>query len=559
MNAVDMRFNLIDEPWIPCTLRGSAGQEERRELGLREVLVQAREIVELTDPSPLVTAALHRLLLALLHRLYGPTDRREWKALYGRGWDTGKLDEYLERRRDRFDLFDDQHPFYQTASIGVQYATPISKLTHELAGGNNATLFDHTTEIDTPAFRPARAARSLVAYQAYAVGGLVSFDDKAHKSATAAPLVKGAVAVVRGGNLFETLMLNLVDNGPERQRHYATRAHDRTAWERDEETRPVDRLPDGYLDLLTWQSRRIKLFPERDAHGDIVVPRVAVLKGYGFTPGFERPQVETMVAFKKPARVTAGQDPFPAVGFRADRALWRDSLALFQAAGNESEPPKTFQWLHGLADDEAIDAGTVFPLDLFGLVTDKASVLLWRHERLPLPLAYLDPANGGLVDALKEALNLAEETGQALRTAGFILAERLLAPESDQPNARKPQAEDTRRLATSFELERAYWPHLDVAFKLLIEDLPQPHDRVEERGLVTYGVVAIPRWRELLKRTARDVFDAATRGLDTSSRSLKATALAKRTLEWGLAKALDTQVRVAPETAPSKEGDGIAV
>ena len=43
------------------------------------------------------------------------------------------------------------------------------------------------------------------------------------------------------------------------------------AWEREAETVKDERRPDGYLDLLTWQSRRILLIPEEDDCGNTVV------------------------------------------------------------------------------------------------------------------------------------------------------------------------------------------------------------------------------------------------------------------------------------------------
>ena len=71
------KFSLLHEPWIPV-LR--AGRVE--ELGLEQALLKAHEIVRIETPSPLEETALHRLLLAVLHRaLRGP--KRAEDAL---GW-----------------------------------------------------------------------------------------------------------------------------------------------------------------------------------------------------------------------------------------------------------------------------------------------------------------------------------------------------------------------------------------------------------------------------------------------------------------------------------------
>lgn len=59
-------FNLVDQSWIPCLLRDGGKPQE---LSLRDTLIGAHEIRELCDDSPLVTVSLHRLLLAVLHRV----------------------------------------------------------------------------------------------------------------------------------------------------------------------------------------------------------------------------------------------------------------------------------------------------------------------------------------------------------------------------------------------------------------------------------------------------------------------------------------------------------
>ena len=97
------RFNLIDEEWIP--VRFSDGT--RGELGIRETLLQSEKIAAIEDPSPLVVAALHRFLIAVLYRaLKGPADIDQAKALFNAGFPIKKITAYLEKWRNRFWLFD---------------------------------------------------------------------------------------------------------------------------------------------------------------------------------------------------------------------------------------------------------------------------------------------------------------------------------------------------------------------------------------------------------------------------------------------------------------------
>jgi len=73
-------FNLIDEKWIPCLMIPDGKKEE---LSIKETLFRSQVIKEICDSSPLVTVALHRLLLAMLHRNYGPANEEEW-GRYGK-------------------------------------------------------------------------------------------------------------------------------------------------------------------------------------------------------------------------------------------------------------------------------------------------------------------------------------------------------------------------------------------------------------------------------------------------------------------------------------------
>ena len=81
-------YNLVDEKWMPCIMPDG----KTKDFGLQEVLVRAHEIKELLDPSPLVTVSLHRLLLAILHRNFGPASLPKWQELWNKDkWDEGIL------------------------------------------------------------------------------------------------------------------------------------------------------------------------------------------------------------------------------------------------------------------------------------------------------------------------------------------------------------------------------------------------------------------------------------------------------------------------------------
>ena len=103
-------FNLVHQPFVPCRrMDGSFA-----ELSLLEAFGEAHRIQAISDNSPLVTAALHRLLLAILHRVVGPATPQDWAALWqehGKGLPVERIRDYLLRWEHRFDLFDESHPF----------------------------------------------------------------------------------------------------------------------------------------------------------------------------------------------------------------------------------------------------------------------------------------------------------------------------------------------------------------------------------------------------------------------------------------------------------------
>ncbi|MCL6622975.1 MAG: type I-E CRISPR-associated protein Cse1/CasA, partial [Syntrophobacterales bacterium] len=161
------RFNLIDEPWIPCILPNN----RIIHLGLLDTLVRAREIREIFHPSPLVVTALHRLLLAILHRNFGPETLEDWQKLWQRGsWEENQLKDYFARWHDRFYLFHPEWPFYQVAEMPGAITHPVQILALEAAAGNNTTLFDHNYSGRPNGFSASQAACYLLARQCYSIG-----------------------------------------------------------------------------------------------------------------------------------------------------------------------------------------------------------------------------------------------------------------------------------------------------------------------------------------------------------------------------------------------------
>ncbi len=173
------KFNLIEEPWISCLMPDGA----IKEFNLLDALTKAHEIREINDDSPLVVVSLHRLLLAILHRNFGPKNFDEWKNLWRKGqWDEATLKAYFQSGscKNRFNLFDDERPFYQYPKVTKKGGTesdklPIETLMQEKATGANATLFDHTFKAKETGRPAAVAARYLITRHSFSLAGGVSY------------------------------------------------------------------------------------------------------------------------------------------------------------------------------------------------------------------------------------------------------------------------------------------------------------------------------------------------------------------------------------------------
>jgi CRISPR system Cascade subunit CasA len=549
-------FNLVDREWIPCVTPDGRVVHT----GLLAALTGAKQFKEVRDESPLVTVSLHRLLLAVLHRIFGPETPDAWAHLWhgGRGeFDVGKLEAYLKSPSvsPRFDLFDTKHPFYQTAALPLgdpdkknmgrpKFVKPVWQMAHELAYSDSMNLFAHFKETDWEIRPAAEAARWLIAFQAFALGGLITTEEgkKAQDgSADAGQLVKSAVVLAKGDSLFQTLMLNLVHYSAEEGVPFK-HTRDKPAWERDEAVRPADRPFDGYLDLLTWQSRRVKLVPELSADGELLgVSGVVAMKGWQL-PGFNRYDRETMVGFVKAEKVQTGQDPWPPLGFRSGREIWRDSHTLFQSVTEKSERPKVLSWVDDLRQEGRINWAQV-QLDVFGISSSTAKIFYWRHESLPLPLVYLEDANR--VGALKGGILLAEKVARILKAATYAAVlqakKDVLATEpeeatqaldftgkNDSLKKKKPDPIGSRVKALT--PERAYWSRLELRFRALLLRLSEATD-ADAHGR------ELGRWfhRELAP-LVRQAFESVVNAMSGSQRELHGAAVGEHYLNRRLRK-----------------------
>ncbi|MCB0187158.1 MAG: type I-E CRISPR-associated protein Cse1/CasA, partial [Caldilineaceae bacterium] len=328
---------------------------------------------------------------------------------------------------------------------------------------------------------------------------------------------RGIIFMAEGNTLFETLMLNLLEYPA--QRPIPTSKNDCPAWEMDDPYGDEREIPHGYLDYLTWQNRKILLTPAQTTGGTAV-------REMALTPGLK---LDPSVLDQDPMKHYRINDKSGHVSlrFQEHRALWRDSAALLRLSAEEQQVPAIFAWLGRLAGGvrPVLDEGLSVRYMALGMASDQAKIEFFRHEHLPLPVAYLD--NPQLVDLLGHALSAAEAVASELWKAGTTMANVLLEPE--ESSERRANPDDVRDLRDTMALERRYWAQLEPLFRQTMQALP------------TTDTAAVVDWFAWLRRSAWDVFEEVSIGLGDQPRALKAAVRGREQLARGLGKVLNVE------------------
>jgi CRISPR system Cascade subunit CasA len=506
-------FNLLDEAWIPCITQAG----EYTELGLQDVLSRAHELREIASDSPLVTASVHRLALAVLHRVFGPANRAEWEVLWQqKRWEQQRLRMYFSNWHGRFDLFDSKYPIFQDPAMNRNPET-ITCLASGMGLGAFAALFNHHTE-DTDLWLIApEVARVLLSTQMFGLAGLK--DPQKGITFTDAACCRVVNFFAQGDTLFETLALNLMrepfkNENPWRLNHAPEQ--DLPAWEMDNPFLEDTARPYGYLDYLTFYNRRVLLVPE-EYEGRMQV------RSMQYYPGLRLPAegLNPLAHY-----FASKQEGYRPLRFNPERSLWRDSVALYEHNQNGGGiRPGVLDWLADLVQDGKLPAGESRRLAAFGMATEpgKAKVYFLRQEILPLTLEYLVDVD--LSRRLRESETLAEDVSHQVYGALQTLAKMILEPEKD-PEMHGKNIPEVAGLITRWNSEGRYWGELELPFVRLMNDLPQESES------------ASTTWVKAIQTAAWAALQQAELTLGDTPRYLKAAISARRQLAAGLRKTL---------------------
>lgn len=469
------QFNLIDEAWIPVVRKLD---NNRVELGIRDVLLQAKDIAVIEDPSPLVTAALHRFLLAVLYRaLEGPTDIDQAKALFKTGLPADKIAAYLEKWRDRFWLFDEKFPFFQIPDFEPKTWRAWTVLAAEHNADNAKVLFDHVDVTHPDTVSPAAAVRWLLATQTFSVSA-----GKSELSHTGtAPSATAAMVLPLGWRLEDTLLMNLVPQ------HRAVLASDLPIWERQPEGLAdlkvgTGRNITGNADRYTWRTRSIRL--RREEEGSVSM--------LAFASGVEnatKSGVDPMLGY----RIDDKNGKLPIL-FR-ERGLWRDFDSLLP--DDTKLAPEVIEHAAALTRLN----GTRFPhsIMVLGQSNNKAKIEFWRLERFALPEALL--GDRAIRSEIRQLLVDAEDNQQALWRACKSFARDLLGR-----GERDPDSKDISHFIEQMPVSNVYWSTLEAQF----HDVLRQYTAESDADAIRYG------WLKAVRKALRDAWHRHAASVSTS-------------------------------------------
>lgn len=422
----EKEFNLLYEPWILVKTR----QNETKEWSLLDVFQHAHEAQQLAGEIPTQDMAIMRLLLAIMHGAFVTSDvedaqdaRNLWQELWERKqFPYSIIERYLKQHEERFWLFHPEYPFYQVADIvdvmnyykkakgkeikNEEKLKTVARLIGELFQSDNA-----------PRLFPGRNGeqQNMLAYDEAArwLLHLNGFDDDSAKN----PTPKGVgflgqlgLIYARGGNLFETLMLNFVllnnnnklfDDGKEIAKAY---------WEKPV-CKTVENLisqPTAQKDLLTMQSRRILL---KRKSGKVIGYLLTMGDYFDKEQGFFNEQMTLWKADEKKGFVPKRHSP--------ERQIWRDFSSLISAGeiNNNNRDSGVIHWLQVLQDNAIIPADIIRMCIVGGYYKPKGAgwqIVDFVNDSLQVNSAVLGRLGVTWVDEIIRILALTDKAISAL-------------------------------------------------------------------------------------------------------------------------------------------------
>ena len=382
-------FDVLTQGWIPVI--DTSGQQKL--LGIRDVLLQAHELREVSDGSPLAEYAVYRFLSVFLMDALRPEDNIAIDELLEAGeFDAEALDEYISQCRAEgvsFDLFDEKRPFMQ-APFRAEWdkvRKPASTLDYTIPNGNNHTHFDHR-ENQLISFSYGEAMRVLLAAQLFCTAGAQGYPS----GVNGAPPYFG---LIRGKNLFQTLVYSMISI--DQPRDFDSMP---VLWRNEMVIEPKKQVTNiSWLYGMQFPTRRILLIPDE---------KTETVKEIYFSQGLNYTAVDNWtdphVTYR---RNKDGRFPWRP---NHEKAIWRN---LHDLIGKNKSLIVT-QYVEKL-EQHLLEKSQYIPLTIYGVQTNNANYLTSIRQDFDIPEEML--RNQDCAQHIERDIRWAEQTASALRKA----------------------------------------------------------------------------------------------------------------------------------------------
>ena len=448
-------FNLCNEPWIPVLYVSGQTQE----VSLKQLFDESNSIRKIHSGDATTDVAILGVAVVIFFRAV-LENKEEYGELYRepKKWiqniSSGGSEQlyfvqgYLKKYQDRFNLFDAERPFMQVADLHTSKGEvkPVSRLVLD----SESEYFSMRAEQALTSLSYAEAARYLVTVQAYDYSGIKSgaVGDPRVKGGKGYPLGVGwygttGKIIVHGENLIETLLYcidyeQLLNVEKVKGKSHRIALQDKSVWERELPDTAAPRAykggdPTKYKDepapaagmceILTWQSRRVRLFPENGR-----VTGVLVSNGDKW---FDRnTYTDPLTAYRFSKNQSTQTNPvWMPKAHSAERTLWRgvDAL-LMRLDSSQIKQDKPAPVIRQISSGKYFPAGAKANVQLVGMVYGNQSAVIEGtiDESLSLELALLTEQGARISTTVREniqitmdaAIALGQYAGNLLRAAG---------------------------------------------------------------------------------------------------------------------------------------------
>jgi CRISPR type I-E-associated protein CasA/Cse1 len=517
-------YNLTTENWIQAIdLNGNI-----RYFSLEDILINSHLIREIFLPSPIEEVSIYRFLQAFFIIFTGVIeDEEKWTVAFeNKKFDTAKVKEYFEVHRRKFDLFDEQRPFYQhpdTLGAGI---SPMILLFQDLSSNNNACLFDHSYNRETSWIPLSRIAVGLIAQQGLVFGGGVSKPCNFRASAMSGT----SVFWVKGENLYESLLLN-TPYLEENEQGFMKLG--KPTWEKPL-INSSNKSVNDYLDYLTFQSRRLKIEPPANISEKNYNPETkeifCSLENKGFSISrcqgdyFESPAEEPIVAL----RYNEKEKRYFPYKLRESRDAWRDSEILYTGYKNDvtgMAPVNLSKLKYYKADN--LTSKEYYPVNIYTVNNESGQpkIVMWRRSIMPYFPQLMNEAENSnekfafVIDLLQKA----ETTSKRLYVAVFTFCKILKHPNKAIADI-NPSGDDLKiikKMTEKLKPEQDYWSELTAEFYNCLEQI----SKLENKD----------KMQEVVENFGKFTFITATQVFDKSlenAGNAKAYSIARNTFNY---------------------------